>query len=109
MIKKIIVKIFLMPLLACCNPVDLIRERFDKCKTVLNIYYKPGRNSYENPEYFRKSERCPYTLTEISTDTPTVYIQAKFYDEYKKEYESWGLVYPYPRNVGSPVLYPIRY
>lgn len=110
--RKLVYKIYIPLLfsnLIACNPFDPLKESMHKCTEIDNIYYKPGRHKFQSPEYFRQAMKCPYTLTEIQADVPTMYIQSKFYDEYKKEYESYGLVYPYPREVGSAIMYPINY
>lgn len=70
----------------------------NECRGIQDIYYYP--KGYKTPEYFAENVECAYTLNPISKDLPTIYIKRKFYDDYKKEYESYGLVFPYPRRTG---------
>ena len=75
-----------------------------RCRSVIDVHYYPGDVYNEN--FFEKAMRCPYTLNRCKNECNTVYLNRKYYDEYKEEYEQWGIEYPYPKISSREIKYP---
>ena len=100
--------IYIFLLLGACNPISWLKEKANECHEVEDIYY--FEEGYKTQSYFTKTANCPYTLNPLPRYYPTRYIKRGDYDDYKEEYESYGLEFPYkPKRQGKEgVLYPIR-